>query len=91
MSLGHTEEEAIRANYELRPAGPAARPEVVWVVRTYWLECVNINRQLPPNRRVPPETLLIEWLQNGGRSTLVAVLSGMPYWPIGIDQNGEFC
>ncbi len=92
VERGETEEAAIRANYELRPAGPASRPEVVHVVRSFWLQCAGLNRMLPPERRVPPEVFLLGWLQRSAQfRTAVAVLSGMPYWPIGLDETGEFC
>lgn len=91
IANGESAEEALRANYVLRPAGPASRPEVVWVVRTFWLECVRVNERVGTNRRVPPEVFLLKWLQRPEHDHLVAVLSGMPYWPIGLDENGSFC
>ena len=92
VERGESEEAAIRANYELRPAGPASRPEVVWVVRSFWLRCAHLNQTLPVDRRVRPEVFLLKWLQSSTQyGVLVAVLSGMPYWPIGLDETGAFC
>ena len=91
LERGENEQTAIRANYELRPAGPASRPEVVWVVRSFWLECARVNRSVAPDRSVPPEVFLLKWLESPEHKLLVAVLSGMPYWPIGLDEDGAFC
>lgn len=90
MAHGDTEREAIRASYEMRPAGPASRPEVVWVVRSFWLACEDVNKQLERSRRVPSEVFLLEWLRTSERELPVSVLSAMPYWPIGLDEAGNF-
>jgi hypothetical protein len=91
IERGETQLQAIRSNYELRPAGPASRPEVVWVVRSFWLQCVAVNAQATAEQRVPPELLLLKWLEVAGHTLLLSVLTGMPFWPIGFDENGEFC
>lgn len=91
VDRGESERASVRANYELRPAGPASRPEVVWVVRTFWLECDRLNRASPLDRRVPPEMLLLRWLDTTQHAPLLAVVSGMPYWPIGLDPDGVYC
>lgn len=90
MRRGETKEEAIRENYRLRPAGPASYPEIVWVVRKFWLECDQLNRLASPDQRIPPEMFLLKLLQSKESEKLIAVLSGMPYWPIGLDKEGNW-
>lgn len=85
-----TQESAMRANYVLRPAGPASRPEVIYVIRHFWLECSALNQVMEEGRPVPPEVLLLAWLMDGRHDRLVSVLSGMPYWPIGVSGVGTW-
>lgn len=88
---GESERAAIRSSYMLRPAGPVSRPEVVWVVRSYWIACVQVNEQVADHQKVRPETLLIEWLRDAGCELELKVISGMPYWPVGLDETGLYC
>jgi hypothetical protein len=90
VERGETPEEALRSNYLISPAGPASRPEVVWVVRTFWIDCEAINKEVNEGERVPPEVFLIGWLLDGSYREEVEVLSGMPYWPIGLDEDGNW-
>jgi hypothetical protein len=87
---GRDPEAALEAVYARRAAGPASRGEVVWTVRAHWLECVALNQTLPEAQRVPPEVLLLHWLCDGEHEEWVQVLSGMPYWPIGLDPAGNW-
>lgn len=90
IESGETEHDAIRINYELRPAGPASRPEVVGVVRCFWLACDRLNREAVVNQRVPAEVFLLRWLRRPDHSALMSVLTAMPYWPIGLDEHGNW-
>jgi hypothetical protein len=87
---GRSPEDAMNEVYRTGFAGPASSPHVVWVVRTYWLECVAINESLPEPQRVPPEVFLLHWLVQDQRTEAVQVLSGMPYWPIGLSAEGRW-
>jgi hypothetical protein len=87
---GKDAEGAFEAVYARRAAGPASRPEVVWTIRTHWLECVAINETLPEAQRVPPEVFLLHWLRDGQHDEWVQVISGMPHWPIGLDADGNW-
>jgi hypothetical protein len=80
------EEEVYRCYY----AGPAQTSEVVWAVRTHWLKCVALNRELPPPQRVPPQCLCLQWLIDEGHQQWVTVLTAMPYWPLGMDEKGNW-
>ena len=91
MSRGEHEAAAIRSSYVLRPAGPASRPEVVWVVRSHWLACADLNGQVAGHQKIRPELLLLEWLRDDGHELELKVVSGMPYWPVGLDASGLYC
>jgi hypothetical protein len=83
--------EAVEAAFDKRAAGPASDPRVVWVVRMVWMECVKRNNRLPPAEQVRPEYLMVQWLIDVGEAELVRLIACMPYWPIGLDENGEWC
>jgi hypothetical protein len=85
------EQEAIRANYEARPAAVASRPELVFVVRDYWLKTVALNEAGGTKPGVPPQCLLLGWLPEAGHDLLYSILTSMPYWPVGIDADGRWC
>jgi hypothetical protein len=82
---------AVNIALSRRLAGPAALPDVVWLVRTYWLKCVEINQSVAEAQRVPPEVFLLKWLIDKGEQEWVKLLSSMPYWPIGLDENAKWC
>ena len=91
ISDGYPKDEALELAYENRMAGPASAPEVVWFVRTYWLSFDEINKALPPEARVPPQVALLGWLVDEKRDEYIRLLTCMPYWPIGLDENGNWC
>jgi hypothetical protein len=71
-------------------AGPAARGEVVWTVRTFWLRCHALNRESSESERVPPQVLLLRWLVDEKQDRWVDILTGMPYWPIGLSEDNDW-
>jgi hypothetical protein len=87
---GLTREQAVEAAYRSHPAGPAAAPEFVWFIRRFWLRCDRANKKLPLERRVAPEVFLLKWLVDAGERDYVVLASCMPYWPIGLDEHGEW-
>lgn len=89
-SDGYSEEEAIDEAYGKRLAGPASAPEVVWFFRTYWLAFDELNRSLAADDRVPPQVALLGWLVEEDRKDYVRLLTCMPYWPMGLDENGNW-
>lgn len=91
LDLGLAPEAALRAAYEKRVAGPASEPTVVWFVRASWLAVDRANRVLSAEDRVPPEHVLLGWLVEEGRDDYVRLLTCMPYWPIGLDADGNWC
>jgi hypothetical protein len=88
---GGTLREAALKAYGGWPAGPAAGDSVVSVVRTYWLACAEQNRRLPPEDGMFPEDFVLATLDRKRHERAVLVLTAMPYWPIGLDENGNWC
>ena len=85
-----SEQEAARAAWMRRPAGPASYPGMVALVREYWLACDALNRKCAEEERVPPWTFLLSWLMDESHYEAVGVLACMPYWPIGLDEDGNW-
>ncbi|RUX71553.1 hypothetical protein EN925_24860 [Mesorhizobium sp. M7A.F.Ca.US.006.04.2.1] len=91
METGLPMGEAILRTIEAKGiAGPAGHPRVVWLVRKYWLACDEENRR-SVSSAVPPEVFLLEWLIQGGHDDYATLLTAMPYWPIGLDEHGNWC
>ena len=91
MADGISRSEAIDLAFEKRLAGPAAAPEFVSLIRGTWLACVRLNGELPRADQVPPEVLLLGWLVDREEEKFVRLVTCMPYWPIGLDENGNWC
>lgn len=86
-----SDEEALAAAFDKRAAGAAAYPRVVWVVRMIWFECCKRNGKQSDDEKVRPEYLMVQWLIDAGETELVRLIACMPYWPIGLDENGNWC
>lgn len=89
-SLGLSRADAVRASFEKRAAGAASHPKLVWIVRSYWLKCGALTEG-PAEDFVYPEEFLILWLEEAGEDELVRLICCMPYWPIGLDAQGNWC
>ncbi len=90
VSDGYSKEEAVDLAYGKRLAGPASASEVVWFFRSYWLSFDELNRGLAPDDRVPPQVAMLGWLVEEKRKDYVRLLTCMPYWPLGLDENGNW-
>ncbi len=88
---GSSIEEAIQIKLDNCAAGPAEHPNLIWLVRKYWLSCAQLNTSISVLERVQPEVFLLKWLIDQERSDYVQLLTAMPYWPIGLDENGNWC
>lgn len=88
---GRSREEAVEAAFLKRLAGPASHPSVVWVIRAFWLDRAKQNQRMPPDQWVRPEIVLLQWLIDAGETELVRLVACMPYWPIGLDESGNWC
>ncbi len=84
-------EKALEKAFNDRIAGAASSPNVVWVVRRYWLKCVTINATVGKETGVAVEIFLLQWLIDAGQPELAKLVACMPYWPIGLDENGNWC
>jgi hypothetical protein len=89
--LGLGPEEALKEAFDVRLAGPASHPNVVWIVRAYWLRCSDTDPQSVAFGYAYPEEILLQWLIDAGETELVRLIACMPYWPIGLDENGNWC
>ena len=89
-SSGEIDAEAMEEAYDRRMAGPASDPRIVWIVRLIWMQCIKINED-NPFYALRPEYLMVQWLIDAGEDDLVRLLACMPYWPIGLDENGNWC
>lgn len=83
-------EKATIQALNFQPAGAAFDGCVVGIIRQYWLACAELNKRLPEEERVSPQTFLLSWLIDARYDDAVEVLAGMPYWPIGLNKAGEW-
>lgn len=83
--------DAAKATYRQWPSGPASSEYVVSVVRRHWLASEKINLGLSADDKVLSEDFLLGTLDPQIHSRIVLVLTAMPYWPIGLDENGNWC
>jgi hypothetical protein len=83
---------ALAEQWMAYPAGPAAQPFFVALIRHYWLACDSLNRNVQPSSGVTPETFLLGWLMHLSprHDEALNVLACMPYWPLGLDQEGNW-
>ena len=88
QARGASSAEALRSLYDRRAAGPASHPAIIRVVRHFWLACDALDNSYLPT--VMPAIFLIEWLIERRMTRELVVLSSMPYWPIGIDADGQW-
>jgi hypothetical protein len=86
----HDRARAERIVTEGTPGGPASHPEVLFVLRRFWLAVDELNQSGSPEDRVPPWVFLLEWLEASGRQSDAARLYELPYWPIGLDGDGRW-
>jgi hypothetical protein len=88
--LAPDDPQVVRKAWVDRPAGPASYPGLVALIRDYWIACHRQNLETAEINRVPPWTFLLAWLLDGNYRQCVSVLACMPYWPIGLDREGNW-
>jgi hypothetical protein len=91
VNQGLSQTDALYAAFERRVAGPAAAMEVVWFIRYHWLRFAALNLELEVMDRVPPQIAMLGWLVDEGHDDYVRLITCMPYWPIGLDEHGNWC
>lgn len=72
------------------PGGAATHGGNIAVIRKYWLACIALNRELAQADVVQPEDFLLGWLIQASHFDLAEFVSELPYWPIGMDNDGEW-
>jgi hypothetical protein len=88
---GMSWEDAARSAYEQWPSGPASSEFIVSVVRRHWQACERISAGLLSGEVVWPEDFLLRTLDERKHFRIILALTAMPYWPIGLDENGNWC
>ena len=68
---------------------------VIAVFRKYWLKCHELNvlnEESQTDLYVNPKDFTVDWLTTDGDPyDLFAIIDDMPYYPIGVDENGDYC
>jgi hypothetical protein len=83
-------DKVLRDVWTLYPAGPASDAGFVSVIRKYWLACDSLNLTCASSERVSPEIFLLKWLADVGEDECLKLVTFMPYWPIGLDREGNW-
>jgi hypothetical protein len=80
--------------------GPMAHEgQVIYVVRKYWLEVARIKKEIqetnPDSGWLEPLAFLVERLEEEADDDededLLEMLEEMAYWPIGLNEQDEWC
>jgi hypothetical protein len=76
--------------------GPMAHEgHVIGVIRKYWLEVARLKKEIkatnPDSGWLEPLAFLCEQLEEEGEEDLYEMLTELAYWPIGLDENDEWC
>jgi hypothetical protein len=87
---GLSREEAERAVQADSPLGPADDSDIIATIRRYWLECAKLNGVVPALEQVPPEQFVLGWLVEDGHDTFAELISRLTYFPVGLDQSGNW-
>lgn len=82
--------KAVANAYQRFFAGPATRPELQWTLHTYWTRCATLNARCAEASQIHPETLLLGWINDGRHPGWVEAITCLPYWPIGMDEGGQW-
>jgi hypothetical protein len=87
---GFFEGNEARARESVARKGPLCiEPHVIGVIRKYWLACDRLNESVSPRDRVDPLVFINDRLQ-AHAPDLAQVLSEIPYWPMGQDEEGRW-
>jgi hypothetical protein len=74
---------------------------IIAVFRKYWLKCDELNQLSEENDEIEndedeyvdyvnPRDFVVDWL-SGMYEELYEIIDSMPYYPIGIDEEGNYC
>jgi hypothetical protein len=84
---GKTPQEAQQAARDRNALGPSSHTRVVGTIRKHWQRCVELNASASPVERVPPEQFVLAWLVDENHVDLAQLVSGLTYWPIGLNMQ----
>jgi hypothetical protein len=65
----------------------------ICLIRKYWLEIARLEKErtLKGLETMLPLTFLVEDLMDDEEDDLVEFLTEIAYWPIGLNQNNDWC
>ncbi|WP_440602766.1 hypothetical protein [Bacillus sp. GB_SG_008] len=70
--------------------GPiSTQGRIIAVLRKYWLKCEELN-MLGEDEYANPRDFVVDWL-SGTHQELYEIIKSMPYYPIGVDEEGNYC
>ena len=95
MCQGEKTVEVLAAQAEInvklrRPAGCVVHPKVIHTIRHFWLACLRTNESLRPQDQVAPEAFLLRWLEQAEEPELTEFVATLPFWPMGMDEQGNW-
>lgn len=70
------------------PIGPVAHPWVIAVIRKYFFACQELNES--GAEEVYPHQFVSDWLLEEETEDLADFVSRLTYWPLGLDEDGDF-
>ncbi|HLY08655.1 MAG TPA: hypothetical protein VKW04_05020 [Planctomycetota bacterium] len=89
-SRGENQQDAELTFKENFPVGTVAFGRVIEALRRFWLEAAALNKKVDPAAAVAPEEFLLSWLMDGTNDDLAEFLSALPFWPIGLTEDGKW-
>jgi hypothetical protein len=92
MDAESIDEDEARERLHQMHGPPVHHGRVIHLLRKYWLEVARLQkeRRLRGLETLEPLTFMVEDLRDAGDEDLVAFLSEIAYWPIGLDENNEW-
>lgn len=87
------DEETARARVRKSDGPIAHHPYMIYVLRKYWLEVdrMRIEREAKREWAIEPPTFLAEDLADKDEFELFECIGELAYWPIGLNEKGEWC
>lgn len=83
--------EGMRVSLVARLSGMSANEDFVSCIRRHWFAVTQNNLTLPLEERVAPEDVLLLWPYEDELEDIFQVVVTMAYWPLGLDDDGNWC
>lgn len=93
MDKGDINEDKARTQV-LAERGPLVHNgRAIYLIRKYWLELARLEKErlAQDESFLEPLTFLVDDLIDEDENDLVDFLTQIAYWPIGLDENNEWC